>query len=74
MPKYTTPIPTDGPNGNTFFVLREACGMLRQLGHAEGEIQYLRDRVLGAHSYKEAMDAIRYWFPLDVDADLSTGG
>ncbi len=67
MPKFTTPIPTGGENGNIFVVLAIATAFMRKLGISEDERQSLRDKVLGCHSYKDACLAIKEYFPLKPD-------
>ena len=67
MPKFTTPIPTGGENGNIFAVLAIATSFMRRLGISEEERQKLRDRIHNSHDYHEACKIIKEWFPLKPD-------
>jgi hypothetical protein len=65
-PKYAITIDARGPGGNIFAILAQARRLLQDLG--EGHlIGPLTEKVTGAHSYEEALDAIREYFPLRLD-------
>lgn len=64
MPKFTTVIPCNGPNGNIFTILGTARNLLKQLGHSKTEIEELSNKVMDAGSYTEALEHIQEYFPL----------
>lgn len=66
MAKFKTTIDATGSNGNIFAVLGAARIMMRQLDVPKEDLTALGAKVMAASSYKEAIDAIREWFPVDT--------
>jgi hypothetical protein len=66
MSKFTTVIPAMGPDGNVFVVLANAVSLMRRLNVDPNEVHALRQTVLDAKSYDEAIAAVREWFPVDT--------
>ena len=68
-PRFSTKIPTRESAGNTMNILATATQLMKQLGIDQKERDALAVRVMSAGSRKEALDAIRMWFPLQDDED-----
>ena len=64
MPKFTTVIPCNGPNGNIFTILGTARSLLKRLPVTKFEIDELSNKVMDAGSYTEALGYIQEYFPL----------
>lgn len=65
-PKYDLTIDARGPNGNIFAILGEARRLLQALGDGD-LVGPLTEEVTSAHSYEQALDAVREYFSLSLD-------
>lgn len=64
-PVFDTKIPTVGSDGNILVVLGNATRMLRQLDIPRARIDKLREDVMGAANYDQAIAMIEHWFPVE---------
>lgn len=69
MPKYETVIDARGSVGNTLVLAGCAGRMLRQLGEPAADITALYTAVLNAPSWRDGVDAVRVYFPVETDED-----
>ena len=68
MPKFSgPPIETKGETGNIFVMLAITTSRMRRFDVSQEEITKLQDIVTKSTSYEGACNALREWFPLDVD-------
>lgn len=67
MSRFTTPISTNGPNGNIFAMTATAGRFMRKLGMPPEEIDAFYKKVTHSGSYAEACAVIEEYFPIDWD-------
>lgn len=65
-PRFTTVIDASGPNGYLMTILGAATVLMKQLNVDPLDIYTMRERVMDAKSYAEALAVIREWFPVDT--------
>lgn len=64
-PVFESRIDATGSGGNIFAVLGAASRMLREIDVPRDRIDALRDNVMSAANYDQAIAMIEYWFPVD---------
>ena len=69
MPRFTTVIPASGPLGNIFAIVGTACRHMRELDVPQQEISAFTDKVMLATSYREAVEVVREWFPVELEGE-----
>lgn len=67
MSRFTTPISTNGPDGNIFAMTAAAGRFMRKLGISNEEIKEFYVKVRNSNSYAEACAVIEEYFPIEWD-------
>jgi|HubBroStandDraft_1064217.scaffolds.fasta_scaffold09816_11 hypothetical protein len=69
MAKFSTVIDGTGSRGNVMDIIGTARVLMRKIGVSPEDISDLTKRSMNAPSYKDAVNVVREWFPVELDED-----